>query len=620
MNASDEAFLGQFNLTLSVAASFMLKGLDLEAFTQWGVKALPMLLASDEEGLPADPMIEALNDPGFAGLFARAIYAAMPLPSRRFKPAKLQLPERNEPCCCGSGKKFKLCCGAMAQSVPRFPPELCAGPMLDAMGKSAWAKLPGDHMPVALVACVAFDWRDQGRVADLVRLLEPWLPKQGPIPDDRADLLDLLGDAYADLRKPRKRKDLAQAMIERGGREVQAKGWQRVALMACDAGQYAVAHDAFLKSQRLAPDDPSLSVLELSLLIGEGRTDRLHERADFWARSLTRRNQQGEYDGLIETIRDMGNRGNDMLLDTMVQHTPGLKMLADWVSALPAPELSLQLGPRVSPKDLGPLTPNAAQAKAMLTWRKAFDIGEPQLVSMATHDSEAWEHMDLWLPVLQANPVLANSFDVLDELVLLLTAVDIPGAERVAAQLVARALDLWMQIRARYPKALCEWGHWDNRPALRLIAHHIVADPSPTAEQSFEWLKAMVEVLNPNDNHGFRERLMAVYVRRGLLDEALALAKRYPEDSDAMELLKARALWALGRKGDAIAVMHMVFVRSGYFAKVWRSTKLPAPQQSEYVRFGSDQEARLAYRAQHDLWQDAELRATVMKVSKGLSG
>ena len=609
-----EDLRGSMDVLLSVAAGVLLRDDDQGAFLKWGTDALPVLLG--HMGGPPQ-QLDAEQDVRLIGLMTRSLHAAMPLPSRRYRPIKLVLPERNEACCCGSGRKFKHCCGPMAQALPPFPPELCAGPMLEAMGKAAWATLPEGHMPVALLGCVALDWRQQGRLADLVRLLEPWLPKQGPIPDERADLLDLLGDAYADLHKPRKRKDLAQAMIERGGREVQAKGWQRVALMSCDAGQYPVAHDAFQKSQRLVPDDPALSILELSLLIGEGRTDRLRERADFWARSLARRNQHGEFNGLIETIVDMGGRGNDMLLDTMVQHTPDLKALADWAHALPAPELALLLGPRVNQKDLGPLTPNAAQAKALQTWRKAFGMGESP--DMEADNAEAWDHIDLWLPVLQVHPVLANSFNVLDDLVLLLMALDLPGAAHVASQLVARALALWTQILAAYPKARFEWAHCENLPALRLIAHHIMADPSPKAEQSFDWLRTMVEVLNPHDNHGFRESLMAVYVRRGMHAEARALAARYPQDSDAMEMLKARAMWALGHKGDAVSVMHMVFSRSRHFAKVWRSTKLPPASRSAYVTFGSEQEAKIAYRAQHDLWQDAELRASVMQVSKGLA-
>lgn len=191
---------------------------------------------------------------------------------------------------------------------------------------------------------------------------------------------------------------------------------------------------------------------------------------------------------------------------------------------------------------------------------------------MSSEDAQPWRQTGRWLPVLTMHPVLANSFEVLDQLLLLLTAHPSPTAMSVADLLVARALALGAEIRRLYPSARCEWGHWANRPALRLIAQHIMANEGPTADTSFEWLRAMMETLNPNDNHGFREMLMAVYLRRRLVNEASALAGRYPDDTEAMALLEARAHWAKGRQAEAGMLMKQLFGRSP-FAKVWRSVK-----------------------------------------------
>ena len=307
---------------LGEAAKVLLRDEDFGKFLQWGDRTLPSLLgywgSSPLQTVGAE--YDQTQDDKLIGLMARSLYAAMPLPSRGFRSIQLVLPERHEACCCGSGQQFKDCCAPLAEALPPFHTELCVGPMLLSLGKGAWAGLPDAHMPVDLVWSVAYEWLMSGRATEVVRLLAPWLPAQGPIPDERADLLDMLGDAYADLSKPRKRKELAQAMIARGGPVVQSKGWQRVALMSCDAGQYAAAHEAFKAAQRLVPDDPDLSILELSLLIGEGDVIQLRERADFWVRSLSRRNKNNEFDGLIETVRDMGVRGNEMLLEVAERH------------------------------------------------------------------------------------------------------------------------------------------------------------------------------------------------------------------------------------------------------------------------------------------------------------
>jgi tetratricopeptide (TPR) repeat protein len=613
LDEASEAWRASLNMVLSISAGMLLRRDDFSAFMDWASDALPYLLLSEDAPRGAKPDAHQMS---MASLMGRAIYAAMPLPSRRFRPVKMQWPERNEPCCCGSGRKFKLCCADLARDLPRFPPEMCAAPMLDAMGKAAWAGLPQAGMPIALVGSAAHDWRERGRLADVLKLLEPWLPPLGAIPDDRAELLDLLGDVYADLNKPRKRKALAQAMTTRGGREVQSKGWQRLALMACDAGKDSEASEAFKAAQRLTPDDLNLSVLELSLLIGSGDTSRLRERADFWARSLQRKNQGGDLDELIAMVRDMGTRGHDVLADVAERAHPELGRLSAWLRAAPPPTLLLDFkAGHATPDDLGALRPAQSLLPALQAWDQTFDQDTPSLTGFALGDGSAWADFEDWMPLLERHPALANSFEVLDGLMLLLDAH--PGGERVAADVIQRAVALWAQLKGAYPQALCEWGHLDNRPALRLLARHIVNDDSARADTTFDWLRHLVEVFNPNDNHGLRVRLMAVYIRRGLHVEALALSDRYPDDTHAMALLRARALWAAGRRDEATTELQAVFARSRHFAKVWRSAKLPAASRSAFITYGSEQEAREAYREQHDLWQEPSLRAVIMAASAG---
>lgn len=612
------------DVVLEIAAKFMLKGATAQDISDWAVRSLASLLwwpgmddDSLDDGLDAlAGLAKAAEDPSFCALLGRAIHAAMPLPTRSFRPVKLELPERNDPCCCGSGRKFKVCCGPMAAHMPRLLPEVCAGPMLRAMSQREWATLPAQGMPLALAGTVAHDWYGAGLADDAVRLLEPWVPKEGPITDDMADLLDLLGDCYADVGKPRKRKALAQALIDRGGPQCQSKGWQRLALMACDAGKYSEARQAFQNALRMAPNDPSLGVLELSLLIGEGKIDHLAERADFWARKLQQRNQDGRYTGLIEAVRDMGARGQGMLTDTMLARSPDLRRVADWLNALPQPELALTIGSRATAKDLGALTPSPALRQALTLWDEAFEPAEPSLIQLGHGSLHSWLRQDDWMRVLHQHPVLANGFEVLDGLVMILCDHPSPAGVPLAEQVLARALVLWAQLRQRYPHARCEWGYLDNRPALRLLVQHVAQDDSPDAAVCFDWLRHMVEVLNPHDNHGLRTRLMEVYLRRGQPDEALRLAARYPDDFRAMQMLHARALWAAGRADEAEGAMREVFAKAPHFAKAWRSPRMPAESDAGYVTYGSADEARQAYREQCDLWQEPALRKRVLALTK----
>jgi len=139
---------------------------------------------------------------------------------------------------------------------------------------------------------------------------------------------------------------------------------------------------------------------------------------------------------------------------------------------------------------------------------------------------------------------------------------------------------------------------------------------SPDAAVCFDWLRHMVEVLNPHDNHGLRMRLMEVYLRRGQADAALHLVQRYPDDFHAMQMLHARALWAVGQVDEAQGMMREVFTCAPHFAKAWCASKAPPASDAPYVRYGSPEEARSAYRQQFDLWQEPALRKQVLALTK----
>ena len=49
----------------------------------------------------------------FAASLGRPLWNAMPLPRRGFRTESIPEPGRNEPCPCGSGRKFKHCHGAL---------------------------------------------------------------------------------------------------------------------------------------------------------------------------------------------------------------------------------------------------------------------------------------------------------------------------------------------------------------------------------------------------------------------------------------------------------------------------------------------------------------------------
>jgi hypothetical protein len=588
---------------LAASAKLLVRDAAPAPFLEWIARQGPVLGAGM---LPAE--VQGGQGPDAAQLmrlFGHMIYAMLPLPQHGFQPLDIGLPGQDQHCLCGAARTFRQCCEPVLDTLPKLPPEMAMSHVLDALGKAHWAGLPGQGVAPRLVEAAADVFRHQRRFKDGVALLEPWAAWPGTYPDAWAALLDLLGDLYADLRRPRKRRILALAMIERGERAVQSKGWQRLCLMATDAGRRAEAAHAYEQAQRLAPDDPALPLLELSMLLGFGDPALAAQRAQFHIHRLGRMNADGRHDDLIAGVREMGERGQGFLEDVSLAHEPELARLNAWAAALPPAQLRLRLA-RCTPQDMGELIPAEALAGPLQRWAACTGPG------LAAID---WSRFAGWMDVLATEPLLGDSFEVLDVLLAALQSHPSPGAPAVARRLGARAMALWGQLQGQFPRAACRWAVGPNRPALRLLAQHVAADTTAWAEHSFDWLCHLVEVLNPPDEHGLRMRLVAVLLRRGLFEQALALSQRHPDDTAEMALAHVLALWHTGQRSAATARLVGVLRGHPQLVRVMRAAR-PSRRADDAGTAGPLRQARLAYAEQWDLWQDPELREMLMTVSR----
>lgn len=615
----------QIEELMRVSARWLLADPDPQHFINRLAQEGPRRFAAlfdEQPGLPASEA--AVQQAQFFRSFGWAIASAMPLPSQAFAARKLPLPGRNEPCICGSLRKFKHCCATVFEKLPAFEPEGLGVVMLTEMPRAQWAGLPATRVPPRMVFEAAATLHDEGEERAACALLEPWAKLPAPWPAARAPLLDLLCDIYLDLDHPRKRERLARAMVERGDVQVQSTGWRRLSMMAADAGDASASREAFERAQRLTPDAPDVALLEVTNLLGTGERERAAERATFHARRLARLPHAAALADEIEMLERLGRgefpplpefdeldaddaRAPRDIVGVLEPDSP-FHQLQRWAEALPPPKLRLRLDGAAA-EDLGALAPAAALIAPLVRWRKAFKLVAP---------TSAWgsvgpEALDVfvderWSALLQRDPQLADCFDVLDGLLLVLDLVPLGLASGLQALLLGRALDLWTPLRERYPKARCEWLHPDNRPALRLLARRIEIDSSPRADSSMAWLQAMVEVLNPHDNHGFRERLAAVHLRRGNPAAALALCERYPGDFVGMQLLHTRALLALQRLAEAAAMLKSALAANAHVAPLLTARRAPLRPNAPSYAVGSPEQAKVAVSAQHDLWREATVR------------
>lgn len=490
-------------------------------------------------------------------LMARALTRSVadhtPLPGHRFATRPLPRPGRNDPCDCGSLRKYKQCCMLLEQGAPPPPTEgINMLPyVLDCLPMKRWGELVGSAVDPLALDHAARGMIEVGDADRVVRLLEPFFKDQPSIPARHEPLLDTLLDAFTDLDRPRKKQRLIDWALAHGDHVIRSSMHQRLASMAADRGDFDTAWQHFQRAQREHADAGSLSHLEVILLLNQGETARASERARFWIGRLQRIDAAG-YAGLIGFLRRVAEDGHMALLDVQSRQQPELALLYRLIQAAPEPAVHHEfIGD--GPDHLGSLRPDRALAGALAHWERAFPRAEPMLTSLVVEDHPAWNDPRPWLECLHQQPLLWHSFQVVDDLILALASDWSPALKPLCDGLLARGEALLRRALDAHPGKTLEWGFHANRPALRLLAQAIALGGEPTADVTLERMEWMLS-LNPDDNHGYREPVCALRLRRGEAVRALAITERFPDDS-SLAFARVLALYALDRRGEALEVL-----------------------------------------------------------------
>ena len=570
---------------------------DAQAFSDWFVGAVPHLA-------PA-LIAQAIEPDQFARVLARAIYNITPLPNNAYAPRRLPAPGRNEPCFCGSGRKYKHCCEGL-EAGHAFPDINMLRYVLDALPVARFAELPGSRAGLDAVAHAAHEWDQEGATLRAIALLEPWFAGDGPLDERHAPLFDVLMDLYLAAGKQKKRQALIQTALRRGDRALQSTAWQRQAVMLADRDRHDDAMEAFRHAQVLAPNDPAMGFLEVSLLTGAGKLDLARERAKFWL-ARARRVDPPLSDEMFDILREAAADPAQAMLGVGRMREPDLGRLIDLFSASPAPAKCYRLD-RID-EGAVELRPVPELATAETRWREVFPQSKPPLTMLAIGDSTAFDDATPWLDLLRAEPLLWQSLDVLDDLAMAVNALGVLGApQRIEAPLLERASALLRMAVEDDPLAQVPWGCVANRPALRCLAARLHAalesGDSAQALESAEWL---VLRLNPNDNHGMRGTLARLYLAAGQAEQAIALTDRYPDDFTEMSLNRVLALFMGQRRGEALTSFAEAVRNHSAAVKMLLAERPRRPRRGgEYgITVGGDEEAWL-YREQHlHLWRDS---------------
>ena len=581
-----------------------------EDFTAWFVNAVPKLMPVLLENIPPNPAEVAQ----FLRVASRGLYGELPMPAHGLVATGQPKQGRNDACACKSGRKFKHCCGAMSMP-PVFGRMNLLRYVLDAYPKSRLAEVASSHASIDAVADTAYQWGEEGGNARAAALLEPYFEKAGPLGARLAPLFNLLMDNWLALGRKTRREQLIDDILLRGDKILRSDALQRRTTMLADRGDHAGAWRTFRQATELNPNDPALGFLEVTVLLSEGRTAEAQGRAKWWAAHLAKQRDPSLAD-LIERLREIANDAHGGLMGVVMPANGQWRRLNALFLAAPAPAVRHHFDVFTEKDEdsavhqvAAELVPDADLTKLEQLWHQTFQQAKPPMTTLQNGANEVWDNATDWLDLLQKNPSLWFSFDVLDDLVMAVDTIAWTGVpERLLVPVAERAAEqLRLTLESGGGRIECHWGVWPNRPALRPVAHlAFVCKEAGNWQRFMELAHWLVFDLNPNDNHGLRADLSCAYVRFARWSDVIALDNRYANDMNPV--LKLNTLLATFVLGDtATARQKLQQAAKDHPAAVklllQRSPKPVEPDSAYGVSVGGKYEAWLYVSEMRPFWE-----------------
>jgi tetratricopeptide (TPR) repeat protein len=629
---------GRFEEVIQRSVRQILHTPDAERFLEWARASLPALL-----GLSAGPLDE-IEQRRLANLLGTAIWNATPLPNHAFQTLRMEPRPPDEPCSCGSGERYRHCCGSI-EDLPELSTDLVWEILLDELPEQGLREaLDLRAVPAPLLARIADRWLIDERPRRAVALLEPLF--EGSLDDLDGDFepsIDILCDAYDRLNHWRKKQSFLERICSEGSGSLQAVAWQRRCTMAIDEGDFGSAREAFLAALRSDPGNPGTAILEITLLAAQHQDAVARERARFWLHGFQRRgiDQPAVLEFLERAIEDPQLALVESHSDAL---DPVLLDLKDWLGrarSRPIPEYRLDAlasDGGDAPSGQLPLfdetdaplpvragrgsdepgrthTPSPMRLHAPIAvrrleaaWAAVFPGSKPRSTQLFMSDEvDVWA-LPTWLEALAETPALADSLEVLDDLATALYAHPESALPWISHLLVRPILDRAAAILDRVlpenaPHQI-PWSVSHNRAALRLLFRRYLSqveeDEPRDAERTLETLLR----LNPRDNHGVRAELMNRYLRDGEDERALALARRFPNDALAdLAYGEVLALYRLGRQDRARLVLTTAVRRMPRIPQYLTRKRIKRPRLNGTDKApGGEDQAWMYREAMRDVW------------------
>ena len=418
----DDETLEELEIFFREAIARILEREDGEAFLAWVRREAAGRLPRLFERLPDEAARRSS-----ASELGRALWNSVPLPGNGFRPRPVAEPERNDPCPCGSGLKYKKCCAPWAAEVPSFDPEgiwrlvVEALPLeqVEALGQSG-------RVPRHLVGDLATSFLDDGDPERALALVQPMFERSDRLDrlDERdATALNAFLEAHDNLDLLEEKALVVERLTKTLKPALRAVLWENQVRAQAVEGELDEAWTALEKARQDDPESPALGPLEVSLLMSEGRTAEAGERARFF-RERFRRDPGMVTEAGMELLDKVATDPEAAQLEFSLgeEVKDGILRLQELLARLEAPAATYGIQPVDGDPGAGRLVPPASLRQAEEGWDQAFFGAAPELDSGDEEEDDdeldPWSEEDAarWLAFLPDVPAVLDSVEVLEDI------------------------------------------------------------------------------------------------------------------------------------------------------------------------------------------------------------
>jgi tetratricopeptide (TPR) repeat protein len=600
---------------ISEAVRRVSRGDEANVFLQWWLSCADKIT----KAMPFPPPLDRDEKHRIFLNLGRKFWSSVPLPTRGWRTHPKLEAQRNDPCYCGSGKKYKHCCQSYEALPSLIPPDAALAIVVDSMGADAQSRILSGEIPPHAMAHLAELWNERGDRERTVDTFAPYFASDPDIDERIEQLFDCLMDAMLELGMSAERETLLKKMSTHRNKSLACAALARLIAIYTDLGNFEDAWQAFRDAQRRSPDDPQLAHLEILLLNSEGREDEARVRAPMIAARL--RKLSPEYADLADVVEQLAQGGiANVRGEYESDYAP--EEIGAWValggvarghkidaaSCQKLYKLSVEFDESIA-KDVRIVESSATLRKIDTKWDRQFPVESPfGTQSVGDVDAVLDELPDVAY-FMHANPQAWSSVHVLD--VLLQSGIALYddthsfNVLEAANEIAAHAVKL---IRALFERNLDQptpWLSMQNRPLLRLVANAAILADKKGDKKTFVELVEWVLKLNPNDNHGWRAAIVAHRLTDDDATGALEILDRYLHDFPPSAFQRTLALFMLDRRDQAAKQWVLAARGSAHIVEALLSERVSQPREdaSHGIAVGGKWEAHHYRQEMRNVWK-----------------